>query len=165
MFKKTETGHTVTDPTKINHDTSMEGEIFSKNDIRLDGILNGKMTTEKKIIIGKKGVFSGKLKCENLILEGSIDGEATVSNSASLMATSSFNGVLSTHKFRVEEGAFFEGDCKTMTENKPAEPDKVSEVTDEAKNPEPQQDFQNTSDQKKTIETEVDPVAEKTPGH
>ena len=56
MFKKTEKGYTITDPTKINHDTSIEGEIFSKNDIRLDGILNGKIITEKKIIIGKRGL-------------------------------------------------------------------------------------------------------------
>ena len=45
----------------------MEGDIVSKNDIRLDGNLIGKMTTKKKIIIGKKGFFNGKLKCENLI--------------------------------------------------------------------------------------------------
>ena len=52
----------------------MEGDIVSKNDIRLDGNLIGKMTTKKKIIIGKKGFFNGKLKCENLIVEGKIKG-------------------------------------------------------------------------------------------
>ena len=157
MFKKTETGD-LSDPSKINYDTSMEGEIISKNDIRLDGILKGKMTTEKKIIIGKKGVFDGKLKCENLILEGKVEGKALVSDRAYLMSTSSFRGVLSTHKFKVDEGAYFVGDCKTMTKNKNTEYDKVIEVIDETKNSEP-----NDMNQKKTSETEVDPVDEKNP--
>ena len=117
VFKKTETNHPLINPTKINQDTSMDGDIVSKNDIRLDGNLIGKMTTKKKIIIGKKGFFNGKLKCENLIVEGKIKGEAKVTNSTALLAYSNFNGLLSTQKFSVEEGASFEGNCITLKEN------------------------------------------------
>ncbi len=137
--------------TKINQGTSMEGEIISKNDIRLDGILNGKINTEKKIFIGKKGAFNGKLKCENLILEGSLQGEASVSNSTSLLATSIFNGVLSTHKFSVEEGAFFEGDCKTTIRDTPPDAAKVIEIVKEINSTEATQ----TSGQKTTIDNEI----------
>lgn len=159
MFKKTETSHPLTAPTKINQDTSMEGEIFSKNDIRLDGIFNGKINTEKKIIIGIKGAFSGKLKCKNLIVEGSIQGEATVSNSTSLIATSSFNGILSTHKFSVEEGASFDGDCKTIVKNYPTDTIKVEGIAEKIKSAE----AADASDQKDPIDAEVEVLAENTP--
>lgn len=134
MFKKTEKGYTITDPTKINHDTSIEGEIFSKNDIRLDGILNGKMITEKKIIIGKRGAFTGKLQCENLILEGSLEGEAKVSNSTFLVVISRFKGTLSTQEFKVEEGAYFEGECKTVVIGESSEPQRDNEIIQATKN-------------------------------
>lgn len=160
MFKKTEKEYTITDPTKINHDTSIEGEIFSKNDILLDGILNGKMITKKKIIIGKTGAFTGKLQCENLILEGSLEGEAKVSNSTFLMATSRFKGILSTQKFRVEEGASFEGDCKTVVIGESSEPQRNNEIIEVSISPEPEDTDQNYLDQKKNAEIEVDPVTD-----
>ena len=88
MFKKTEINQPLTNLTKINQDTSMEGEIVSKSDIRLDGNLTGKMIARKKIIIGKKGFFSGKIKCETLIVQGIVKGEATVTKSTALHDTS-----------------------------------------------------------------------------
>ena len=45
-------------------------ENFSKNDFRLDGIFNGKLTCEKSIIIGKNAVFKGQLNCKNLVING-----------------------------------------------------------------------------------------------
>ena len=121
MFKKTKIEIKLNDPTIINQNTIIEGEINSKNDIRLDGVLKGKMISEKKIIIGKNGDFKGKLKCENLIIEGIIEGKATVSNSTSLFTKSKFNGVLFTKKFQVKEGASFQGNCRTIDPNKPPE--------------------------------------------
>ena len=158
MFKKTETNHPLINPTKINQDTSMEGDIVSKNDIRLDGNLIGKMTTKKKIIIGKKGFFNGKLKCENLIVEGKIKGEAKVTNSTALLAYSNFNGLLSTQKFSVEEGASFEGNCITLKENNQEKQPSFDEMGEKIGNSEPQEEDQN-----KLIESEVKAVSENTP--
>ena len=117
MFNKTKNNITVIASTKINKDTSIEGQIISKNDIRLDGFFTGKINTKKKIIIGTNGTLIGKLNCENLIVEGSIQGEAKVSDNTSLLASSSFKGILSTQKLCVEEGAFFDGDCKGVPNN------------------------------------------------
>ncbi len=125
MFKKTKIEIVLKEPTIINQNTLIKGEIFSKSDIKLDGFLKGKMISEKKIIIGKNGEFVGELKCEDLIIEGSVEGKALVSNITSLFTKSKFNGVLSTQKFKVEEGASFDGDCQTITPNKSPESIKI----------------------------------------
>jgi cytoskeletal protein CcmA (bactofilin family) len=109
----------------------MEGEIVSKSDIRLDGNLTGKMITRKKIIIGKKGFFSGKIKCETLIVQGIVKGEATVTKSTALHDNSTFNGILSTQKFSVEEGAIFDGNCITLGESKSTDLKKLAEIKEE----------------------------------
>ena len=70
----------------------------------------------KKDHYWQKGFFSGKLKCENLIVEGKYKGEAT-GQTVLPLAYSNFNGILSTQKFSVEEGASFEGNCKRLKEN------------------------------------------------
>ena len=118
MFNNTEKNNILNASTNINQDTSIEGEIISKNDIRLDGFFTGKIDTKKKIIIGREGTFIGKINCQNLIVDGSIQGEAKVSENTSLHATSSFKGILSTQKLCVKEGALFDGDCKTILKNK-----------------------------------------------
>ncbi len=138
MFKKSEIDQPLTNPTKFNQDTSVEGEIVSKNDIRLDGNFTGKMTSQKKIIIGKKGFFSGKIITKNLVVEGVIKGEATVSNSTNLLETSNFNGILSTQKLGVEEGAVFDGNCITLEESK------ASDLNRGAKTKEESQSFKAT---------------------
>lgn len=133
------------DPTKINYNTEIKGELVSDNDIRLDGHLEGKLISKKKIVIGKKGFFSGELECENLIVEGNLQGEATVGNTTSILAYSSFSGTLKTLKFYVEEGASFEGVCNTTSENKPPKLNGIDPKTMEKTN----QSF----DESKTLKT------------
>ena len=75
------------------------------------------MTCEKRVIIGKKGLFRGELNCENLIIEGGMEAEITVSQKTSINSTAKFKGNLSTHKLEVEVGAFVEGNCATHSQS------------------------------------------------
>lgn len=117
MFKKEQISPDLNDPSRISHKSSVEGEVFSKNDFRLDGSFKGKMTCEKRVIIGKKGLFRGELNCENLIIEGGMEAEITVSQKTSINSTAKFKGNLSTHKLEVEVGAFVEGNCATHAQS------------------------------------------------
>ena len=72
------------------------------------------------------------------MVEGVIKGEATVSNSTNLLETSNFNGILSTQKLGVEEGAIFDGNCITLGESK------ATDLTRGAKMKEESQSFKVT---------------------
>ena len=48
-------------PNKIEESTNITGEIKSNADFRIDGNLNGSITTSGKVVIGKEGIIEGNI--------------------------------------------------------------------------------------------------------
>ena len=89
----------------VESSTKIVGEINSKADFRIDGIIEGNITTTGKIVIGKSGKIIGKLTSSNADVLGSITGEVLISETLSLMSESYIQGDITTAKLSVEEGA------------------------------------------------------------
>ena len=89
----------------IESSTKIIGEIFSEADFRIDGIVEGNITTTGKIVVGKSGKINGKINCSNADISGSISGKIEVNEVLSLMSESLIQGDIVTGKLSVEEGA------------------------------------------------------------
>ena len=89
----------------IESSTKIIGDIFSEADFRIDGIVEGNVTTSGKIVIGKSGKINGKINCSNADISGSISGKIEVNEVLSLMSESLIQGDIVTGKLSVEEGA------------------------------------------------------------
>ena len=72
----------------IEASTKIVGDIVSKADFRIDGTVEGNITTTGKVVIGKSGKISGKLNCSNADVSGSISGQIQISETLSLMSES-----------------------------------------------------------------------------
>jgi cytoskeletal protein CcmA (bactofilin family) len=111
MAKPVET----TESNKINligAGTSIKGEINSTNgDIRIDGNLNGNLTTNGKLVVGPTGIIVGDISCKNADVFGKIEGRVSVSELLSLKANSNLKGEIITSKLSIEPGAIFTGTC------------------------------------------------------
>ena len=64
--------------SKIENSTALKGNIKSKNDIRIDGNVEGEVVTKGKVILGKESDVVGKILCANADIEGKFDGELIV---------------------------------------------------------------------------------------
>jgi cytoskeletal protein CcmA (bactofilin family) len=95
----------------INNGTTINGDIVSSSDIRLDGVLNGNLSSKGKVIIGKTGKVTGEVTCKNSDIEGSLEGKINVSELLSLKQTCNIKGDIITAKIAVEPGAKFTGTC------------------------------------------------------
>ena len=89
----------------IESSTKIVGDIVSKADFRIDGVVEGNITTTGKVVVGKSGKISGKLNCSNADVSGSISGQIQISETLSLMSESYIQGDITTAKLSVEEGA------------------------------------------------------------
>ena len=89
----------------IESSTKILGDIVSKADFRIDGVVEGNITTTGKVVVGKSGKISGKLNCSNADVSGSISGHIQISETLSLMSESYIQGDITTAKLSVEEGA------------------------------------------------------------
>ncbi|MCW5514624.1 polymer-forming cytoskeletal protein [Muriicola sp. Z0-33] len=110
-------------PNRIEKNTKIKGDIISEADFRIDGKLDGNVKTSGKVVIGKGGYIHGKVECVNADIEGSFNGELTVSDLLSLKASAVIEGNVTVSKLAVEPGATFNASCtmkgKGGTSNSP----------------------------------------------
>ena len=91
--------------------TKIVGELKSEGDFRIDGILEGTLTTKGRVIIGLEGFVTGKVFCENADVEGRFSGELKVSKTLTIKAAASISGDVVLGKLSVEPGATFNATC------------------------------------------------------
>ena len=98
-------------PNRIEKNTKIKGDITSEADFRIDGKLEGNVTTSGKVVIGKDGYINGKVECVNADIEGKFNGELNVKDLLSLKSSAYIEGTVSVSKLAVEPGATFNAAC------------------------------------------------------
>ena len=96
---------------KIAPGTKVTGDIAAKGGFRIDGKVEGSITTPGKIVIGKEGCVHGDITCENADIEGKMYGKVKASGTLSLRSSAYLEGEAAVSKFTVEPGAVFNATC------------------------------------------------------
>lgn len=91
--------------------TTVKGDIFTENDFRLDGRVEGNITCSGKLVIGPKGKVTGKVISENAEIMGEIDGSIVVKAKLVLKASAVIKGDIQTQTIEIEPNARFNGSC------------------------------------------------------
>jgi len=95
----------------IGEGTVLNGEIQSAGDIRIDGVLNGSVKVEGKLVLGPAGKIEGEVECENAIIAGELRAKITSKNLLTLKASAKLYGDIFSGKLEIEPGAIFTGNC------------------------------------------------------
>lgn len=90
----------------------LHGNVVSDNDVRVDGVIYGNVSTTKKVIVGRKGYIFGNVKALNLWVMGEVTGEIVVSELAEIDSTGSINGKLFSKNLQIKRGALIEATLK-----------------------------------------------------
>jgi cytoskeletal protein CcmA (bactofilin family) len=96
---------------KIGDGTSINGDINSNGDIRVDGSIVGIVNCKGKLILGPSGSVNGDIICANAEISGTVKGNLQVAELLNLKASAHVNGEISTGKLSIEPGANFSGSC------------------------------------------------------
>lgn len=100
---------------RIVEGTTINGDIVSQADFRLDGALNGNFQSSGKIVIGPAGSVTGDIICKNADIEGKFDGKIQVTEILNVKAKASIHGEVICGKLAVEPGADFSASCTMKT--------------------------------------------------
>lgn len=121
----------VNEVSRISTGTVIKGEINSPNDIRIDGVFEGKIFSKGRVVVGEKAEIKGDIVCDNVDFWGKMTGSLFVRDTLTLKDTCSVNGDLHVQRLVVELGAHFDGTCKMLKEgefehvSKPADQEEV----------------------------------------
>ncbi|OIQ31039.1 MAG: hypothetical protein BM564_02160 [Bacteroidetes bacterium MedPE-SWsnd-G2] len=115
MFSDSKTRRTTTDnlsqQNTIANGTAITGDISSKGDFRIEGRIEGNISTSGKIVIGKTGIVIGSLVSSHADIEGQFSGKLQLSNTLTLRSTAQVDGEVEVGKLAVEPGAGFNATC------------------------------------------------------
>lgn len=100
--------------TVIGEGTVFDGDLSSPEAVRIDGVINGNCTCEKKLILSAEGQVKGNISAQSVIISGKVDGDIVVSGKLELLSTGKIAGNITASSLVIDEGACFDGRC-TMT--------------------------------------------------
>lgn len=91
--------------------TTVEGDITSSGDIRIDGLLNGNIQCTAKVIIGSQGQVKGDITGQQADIMGKVNGTIRVKELLMLKGGSNVTGNIFASKLSIEPSANFNGQC------------------------------------------------------
>jgi len=96
----------------IGKGTSLEGNLNTAGNLRIEGKMVGAITTKAKLVLGATSWVKGNIIAQNAEVGGEVEGTIEVSGLLTLKPTAVVQGELITNKLVIEEGAKFNGKCK-----------------------------------------------------
>lgn len=111
MMKKTKKETQNLELNILGVTTKIVGDIISSGDLRIDGNVEGNITTTSKVVIGAQAKVKGNIDANNASISGNVDGNISSKDILSLHNTAKINGNISTGKIIIESGATFNGNC------------------------------------------------------
>jgi cytoskeletal protein CcmA (bactofilin family) len=94
--------------------TDFVGNIVTASDIRIDGVLEGNLTTKGKLVVGETGKIKGEIVSKNAEILGTVLGKMTVSDFLVLKSTARITGDATMSRILIEVGAKFIGYCNMV---------------------------------------------------
>lgn len=100
----------------IEEGTRLVGNLCFEGVFRINGIIEGEISSLDTLIIGDKADVRGKVHVGVAIVQGSFEGELIARHRVELLGTARFKGELLTPSLRIDEGVYFEGVSKMNSE-------------------------------------------------
>lgn len=94
--------------------TSIVGDIKTKNDIRIDGSIKGKVHTTGRLVVGNTAKIEGDIECTNIDVMGVVMGNINAEAAVTLKAPARIVGNIVSAVLSVEQGVFFDGKCQMV---------------------------------------------------
>jgi len=99
----------------LTEGTIVVGNIKSDGDFRIDGVLEGDLEIDGKIVVGPSGKIIGNVTCDNADVEGVLSGIIKVKGLMTVKQAAKISGEVTTGKIAIETGATLHAAC-TMKE-------------------------------------------------
>ena len=100
--------------SRIAEGVSLKGDLSSRNDVRLDGCIEGVVYSQGRVVVGENAVIKGSVLCSNIDLWGQVEGDLYASEVLVLKSSAKVNGGIHTNKIQVEMGARIDGTCEMI---------------------------------------------------
>jgi cytoskeletal protein CcmA (bactofilin family) len=87
----------------------IKGDIFSREELYVDGDVEGKVELQQRLTIGPRGKVRANIKAREVIVLGDVHGNVEVSDKITIQRNGSVIGDIKTAGIVIDDGAYFKG--------------------------------------------------------
>ena len=98
--------------TTIGPSVKVEGDLITAENIKIDGIVSGKVHTDADLTIGPAATIEASVEAANATVSGKIQGNVKTQEFLHLTDSARVYGDIEAKMVQVDKGAFFSGNCK-----------------------------------------------------
>lgn len=98
--------------TIIGAGTVVEGILKASASTRIEGTVNGDITSEGVVVIANEGIVNGNITAEDVKISGTVKGNLIISGKTELVSNGKLVGDIKTGSLSIDETAIFQGNCK-----------------------------------------------------
>jgi cytoskeletal protein CcmA (bactofilin family) len=97
--------------TIVSSGSRVEGTLQVEGSLRIDGRLEGVLAVNGRLVVGAGAEIQAEVSAIEALVAGRIRGNLRARESVELLQGSRLEGDVFTKCFRIEDGAFFQGNC------------------------------------------------------
>lgn len=103
------------DDKVLDVNAAMQGSLVFSDpvNLRINGKFEGSLTTKGKLTIGQAAEIRADIIGENIIVSGNVRGNIKATETIKLLSTAKVVGNIEVPKISIDQGAIFNGKCKT----------------------------------------------------
>ncbi|MDE0746334.1 MAG: polymer-forming cytoskeletal protein [Porticoccaceae bacterium] len=129
----------------IGAGVKMQGQIISRENIIVDGLIEGSITAEdNQVLVSDSGAVKGNIHASIILVEGSVIGDISASQSVVISASGNMIGNIESPRVTLQDGAKFKGSIE-MDPGQPKQVELLSSVKARRLNARSRQDEQKAS--------------------
>ena len=87
----------------------IKGDVFSTQELRVDGSIQGRLDLKNKLTIGPRGKADAQITATEVFIAGSVKGNVEASERIVLRNGANLVGDVKTAGIVIEDGAYFKG--------------------------------------------------------
>lgn len=99
--------------TNIGTSNKIEGNLFSQEDIIIEGTVIGKISTSGNLEIKKTSRVKANLEAKNIIIAGTVEGDIKAKEKLEITQIGKVYGNIDAKIFSMAAGAVLRGECET----------------------------------------------------
>jgi cytoskeletal protein CcmA (bactofilin family) len=95
----------------LDRGTKVSGKLYFDGPARIDGEVDGEITSKDSLHIGETAVVTAQIKAATIVVGGKVSGDITGSQKIEIRPSAKVVGNLAAPLLSIHEGAQFEGHC------------------------------------------------------
>ena len=114
--KEKHTSANLSSSLLIGESVIITGTVKAENEVTIQGSIDGDVDCHS-VLVTKTGNIKGKLKAENIKVEGKVEGEININNLLQIHSSGSVNGKVFYGNIQIEEGGKLLGEINQKDKN------------------------------------------------